>query len=88
MVMRVSQVEKVERPSKSLKWTKACSKESCSASSASSRFLVMRKATRKSFLVWGRHISSKSAEVAQREVEIPCLVFSRAAGGRKMWELV
>jgi len=40
--MRVSQVEKLDLPSKLSKWTKALRKESCSASSASSRFLVMR----------------------------------------------
>ena len=54
MIMRVSHVEKLELPWKSLRCTKALIIESCTASSASSRFRVIRSAilSKRGLRVW------------------------------------
>ena len=51
IAMRVSQVANWDLPSKSLRWTKAFRKHSCAASSASSRFRVMRRVTQEIFFI-------------------------------------
>src|SRR6266481_4202169 len=59
--MRVSQVEKVDLPSKLLRCRNALRRESCTASSASSRFRVMRCTVRKSFSACARYNASSAA---------------------------
>src|ERR1700722_32454 len=61
MAIRVSQVVKLERPSKSLRCTNAFRKVSCTASSASSRLRVMRKVVRKMRCADCSHKASKAA---------------------------
>ena len=61
MAMRVSQVANRDLPSKPLRWTKALRRQSCTASSASSRFRVIRWATRKTFFAWRSQSSPKGA---------------------------
>jgi len=46
---------------KSLRWTKAFRKHSCSASSASSRFLTIRRVTQETFFIWRSQSSPKGA---------------------------
>src|SRR5215469_9378804 len=62
MTMRVSQVENVEVPRKRLMLTKARIRESCTASSASSQFLVMLNAAFNSRPVCASQSDSKLAE--------------------------
>src|SRR6266403_4702211 len=61
IAMRVSHVEKLDLPSKFLMWMKALIKASWSASSASSRFLVMRCALWTSFRARGSHSAPKAS---------------------------
>ncbi len=59
MPMRVSQVEKVDLPSKLWRWRNALKKASWTASSASSWLRVMRRTVQKSFCACARcHVSS------------------------------
>jgi len=59
--MRVSQVANRDLPSKPLRWTKALRRQSCTASCASSRFRVIRWATRKTLFAWRSQSSPKGA---------------------------
>src|SRR3984893_103607 len=57
--MRVSQVANRDLPSKSLRWTKALRKQSCTASSASSRFGMIRRVTPKTCFICRSQSSPK-----------------------------
>jgi len=51
IAMLVSQVANRDLPSKSLRWTKAFRKHSCAASSASSRFRMIRRVTQETCFI-------------------------------------